>query len=105
MTAIEKKILEAFKKLVATKATIKRLVLFGSRARGDADPDSDMDIVVVLDRRTPEMESWVSDCAWEAGIDCGIVVCPIVYSADEWEKEPVQFSSFARAVKEEGIQL
>lgn len=27
---------------------LERLVLFGSRARGDADPDSDIDVLVVL---------------------------------------------------------
>jgi len=43
---------------------LKRLVLFGSHARGDADPESDIDVLVVLagpvdsaaeDKRTSDM--------------------------------------------------
>ncbi|MCD6325964.1 nucleotidyltransferase domain-containing protein [bacterium] len=33
---------------------LKKMILFGSRARGDNDPDSDYDIPVVLDEVTTE---------------------------------------------------
>ena len=33
-----------------------RLVLFGSRARGDADPDSDIDVLIVL---SGPLDDWV----------------------------------------------
>ena len=35
---------------------LKRLVLFGSQARGDATPESDVDVLVVLDRPTGAYE-------------------------------------------------
>jgi predicted nucleotidyltransferase len=31
----------------------KRVILFGSRARGDAAPDSDIDLLVILDNDAP----------------------------------------------------
>jgi len=34
---------------------VRKVVLFGSRARGDAREDSDYDDVVVVDRRSPEV--------------------------------------------------
>jgi predicted nucleotidyltransferase len=36
--------------LAAVEPRRKRLVLFGSRARGDARPDSDIDVLVVMPR-------------------------------------------------------
>jgi predicted nucleotidyltransferase len=37
---------------------LRHLTLFGSQARGDSDPDSDIDVLVVLrSRRVPEEES------------------------------------------------
>ena len=35
---------------------LKRLVLFGSQARGDATPESDVDVLVVLDGPTGAYE-------------------------------------------------
>jgi predicted nucleotidyltransferase len=32
----------------------RRVILFGSRARGDAGPDSDIDLLVVVDDDTPK---------------------------------------------------
>ncbi len=37
---------------------LKRLVLFGSQARGDADPESDIDVLVVLAGPVDSAEEW-----------------------------------------------
>ncbi|MDP4812355.1 MAG: nucleotidyltransferase domain-containing protein, partial [Saprospiraceae bacterium] len=48
--------------------------LFGSRARGDAELDSDMDVIVIVDDLAEKDEDYISECAWEAGFESGIVV-------------------------------
>lgn len=46
----------------------RRVILFGSRARGEADEDSDIDLLVVLDNDAPrELLSWRA--LWEARKD------------------------------------
>jgi predicted nucleotidyltransferase len=50
-----------------------KIVLFGSRARGDAKPDSDVDLLVVLD----EMDS-----AHETGVAIGEVIADLPIPAD-----------------------
>jgi predicted nucleotidyltransferase len=106
LNAIEKKILDTFKLLVSKKVSVYQMVLFGSRARGDAHPYSDMDILVVLDKITDDNDiDYVSDCAWEAGFEQGIVIVPIVFTKDEWEKGPERYSLLAQAVEKEGVSL
>lgn len=39
-------------------ARLKRLVLFGSQARGDAEPGSDIDVLVVLAGPVDTAEEW-----------------------------------------------
>ncbi|MBI4865225.1 MAG: nucleotidyltransferase domain-containing protein [Candidatus Riflebacteria bacterium] len=34
---------------------LRRVILYGSRARGEARPGSDYDVLVVVDRREPEL--------------------------------------------------
>jgi predicted nucleotidyltransferase len=102
--AVEKTILDRFKALLAKRVNVYKLVLFGSRARGDAEPSSDMDVLVILDGMPTDKDiDYVSDCAWEAGFEYGIVVVPVVYTKSEWETSPERYSLLALAVEKEGV--
>lgn len=48
MRYLEKSILERFKILFHERLRAHKLILFGSRARGDADPQSDLDVYGTL---------------------------------------------------------
>jgi hypothetical protein len=83
-----------------------QIILFGSRARGDAEPYSDLDIIVIIDGVVDESaREWVSDCAWEAGYVQGLVIVPLVFSRTQWEQGPERHSLLAKAVALEGIPL
>jgi predicted nucleotidyltransferase len=104
MRHIEKTILEHFKTRLRERLQVQKVILFGSRARGDADPQSDLDVVVVLDDGADAAaREYVSDCAWDAGFAHGIVVVPVVFTRSEWEHGPERQSLFVRAVEAEGV--
>lgn len=105
MTKNEQIVLDKFKTLLSERLPDFQMMLFGSRARGDADECSDMDVIVIADSLDKEIEDYISDCAWEAGIDDGIVVCPVSYSKEEWESSLSRQSSFAKSVKRDGVYL
>ena len=105
MNTTERNVIEAFRRLLARKLQVDQLVLFGSRARGDAAPDSDMDILVIIDTPTEDIEEYVSSCAWEAGFEHGMVIVPVVYSKQEWESGIHRVSLLARAIEMEGVPL
>lgn len=44
---------ESLLRSIVAEFTPQRIILFGSRARGDAQPDSDIDLLVVLDDDVP----------------------------------------------------
>ncbi|MBW1899271.1 MAG: nucleotidyltransferase domain-containing protein, partial [Deltaproteobacteria bacterium] len=58
MNPVEKKIIDTFLLLIKKKLSVHRIELFGSRARGDADPDSDMDLLVIVNDLSPEVEDY-----------------------------------------------
>ena len=105
MNPIEKNVLETFMTLMREQIIVNRVVLFGSRARGDADADSDMDVLVVVDGLTEDTEDYISECAWEAGFERGIVLVPVVFSRNDWENGPERYSLLAEAIKTEGVYL
>ena len=106
MNTTEENGLDKFKSLLLERVRVHKMILFGSRARGDAGPCSDMDVVVILDNLSDERDfDYVSDCAWEAGFEHGIVIVPVVFTQEEWENSPERYSLLAQAVEAEGMPL
>ena len=64
-----------------------------------------MDVLVVVNDLSPELEDYISECAWEAGFEYGIVPVPVVFTRDEWENGPERYALLAEAIKAEGIRL
>jgi len=106
MNKTEKTVLDKFKALLVKRDILDRLILFGSRARGEASPYSDMDVVVIIANSSKEEDfDYVSDSAWAAGFEHGIVIVPVVFTKAEWENGPERYSLLAQAVKADGVQI
>jgi UTP:GlnB (protein PII) uridylyltransferase len=106
MSPTERRIVDRFKSALQEQLGVSKLVLFGSRARGDAEAFSDMDVLVVIEGDTDDhVRDFVSNCAWEAGFEDGIVVVPIVMSKREWELESFRRSLLGKAVAQEGLAV
>lgn len=41
------------------------IIVFGSRARGHAERDSDLDVIVLVERRSPGMEQCLDEAAYK----------------------------------------
>ena len=105
MNPSELKIIDVFKALLNKKFQELHLIAFGSRARGDAEPDSDLDVLLIVNELTPELEDYISECAWEAGFTYGIILVPVVFTRNEWGNGPERYSLLAEAIKSEGVNL
>lgn len=83
-----------------------KVVLFGSRGRGDARPDSDVDVAVVLkaiqDRRVERDR--LSDIAYNAIVETSVDVQAVPISASEWNDPEIRRNpALVKAIKHEGI--
>ncbi len=80
-----------------------RVIMFGSQARGDADKESDIDLLVILpviDARTTRL---ASDIAWEVGFDAGRVISAIPDTKEQMKR--FAFLPFYQTIKREGIAI
>ena len=107
MTAETKKILDEIRpELLRIAPKGAKVLLFGSRARGDERPDSDFDILVLLKRKgksLPEDNMGlgydINTLFWKRDRDVGTVV----QTEDEWEKQ--SFSLFYDNVMNGSVRL
>jgi len=82
-----------------------RMTIFGSRARGDAEADSDMDVLlkVETDRVVPSDKQRLREIASEISLASGIIVSLLV--VDQYiMKERGDFSLFEN-IRDEGIAV
>jgi len=98
-------IAERFKNLASERLKVHEVMVFGSRARGDASDDSDLDIFIVVDFLDHAVEKFISDCAWTAGFENDIVVVPVAISKDRLTESPLKASVFIRNVYREGVAV
>ena len=79
------------------------VVLFGSRAKGDARPDSDYDLAVFLrDLDDPRLEAdRLADIGWEIFRDLGAVVSAKAFPAEDRGRETL----ILEMIRDEGVPV
>lgn len=84
---------------------VRRLLVYGSRARGQAAPDSDLDIFVELPALTPELRRQVSEAAWAVSLEKGLVITTFVASTDALTNSPLAADPILKLIAREGIPV
>ncbi len=91
--------------LAALGSRVRRIILFGSRARGDALPDSDYDVLVVLDKLLPEERHGTLVRLYDVVRPCGAVVEPHVMGEEVFEETRSVIGGLAYPAWTEGVLL
>jgi len=93
------------KKRVSKLTPLVDFRIFGSRARGDANDYSDMDIFIEFETVDKELRNRVKKAAWEMTLESGIVVTTLLFSRHEIEDSPLRSSPIIRMIMEEGVPV
>ncbi len=84
-----------FARLAAGVRGVWKIVLFGSAARGAAEPGSDVDVAVILDRRADDVLAWMYESAAKIQDETGLKIVPVGLTRPELEAG----TRFARVVR------
>ena len=81
-------------------------ILYGSEARGDARPASDIDILILLEgeKRDLHRESVMSGALYDLELSSGVAINPMIMLRKQWENRPFK-TPFYINVMNEGIRL
>ena len=84
-------------------AHLKEVVIFGSRARGDASSESDYDCLLIFDRLGPSVKTDLEQLAGQYLLEQGMVLSCI--PMNEADLERLRFEPFVLNARKEGIAL
>ena len=82
------------------------IILYGSRARGDAQKDSDWNFLILIGQDIPEREKLkIRYALFEIEWETDEVISSIIHSKNEWSNPIMQATPFCRNIVEEGISI
>jgi predicted nucleotidyltransferase len=95
-------ILKEIKRIILEKEPSAKIYLYGSRARGTMKPDSDWDLIILLnkDKITSDLEKNVTYPLYDLEFEIGEVISPIVYSEKEWNTKHKVTPFYANVMRE-----
>jgi len=79
--------------------------LYGSKARGTADADSDIDIMIELEELTPTFNDKVFDAVFDVNLRYGVFISAVLFGRKELEDGPMSASPLFKAIERDGVHL
>jgi len=87
------------------RTRFRSVVLFGSKARGDSGPDSDVDLLVVLADDDPALRSEVRRLAARVSLEYSLLLSVRAVGRSQWDELARHRFPLYRAVLSEGIDV
>ncbi len=86
---------------------IHRIVLFGSRARGDAGEDADMDVLIVLEDGRPPVLDQVRAVRYDVMQHHGFrpLISLLLLTERDWQELPRRSAGLKHNIEREGITI
>ena len=105
LSDIEKKALRDLRLKLSKSYSVRDFRIFGSKATGTNDDDSDIDIMILLEDTSHVIESEIDDLIFEINLKYDCLISAVFFSRDELEYGPYGESPIYKKAMLEGIRV
>ncbi|PKN25391.1 MAG: nucleotidyltransferase domain-containing protein [Deltaproteobacteria bacterium HGW-Deltaproteobacteria-21] len=103
LSSKDKDIVTLFSARIRERFPGARIWAFGSRAKGFATDESDLDVCVVVDTLDEEKDQQILKIAWEVGFENDVVISTVTYSKQDFEEGPCSESPLVQTILDAGV--
>jgi predicted nucleotidyltransferase len=84
---------------------VEELLIYGSKARGEAGPDSDLDVLLIIKDRAAGRKRALRRLGYRLAAATEVVPSIMAYTIREWEQRKKSGSPFRQAVERDGVRV
>lgn len=98
------KLIDRVKESVRSVDPKARVILFGSRARGDSNKISDWDFLILVSQRANDkLKRQIRDKLIDTELEAEQVISTLIYSQDQWPDYKI--TPLYKSVSKEGLEV
>ena len=86
-------------------AQVAQIILFGSKARGDSNTDSDVDVLILAKEENRRLREIINVIASRTSLEYDVLFNPLLIAEARWGQMSQERFSVCRNVERDGIML
>jgi predicted nucleotidyltransferase len=106
LSANEKRAIKKFINKVSSSYNICKIILFGSKARGDFNIHSDIDLLIITSEQINNSNRWkLSDITSDINIDYEVALNCVYCNETEWKSNNIVNQQLKNNIDRDGIEI
>ena len=107
LTKEEQAWLDAYREALDKKhpGTVQEILIYGSKARGQARLDSDLDVLLIVKDKAGTQKRELRRIGYLLAATTDVLPSILAYTQEEWESRKRSGSSFRQAVERDAVRV